>query len=123
MQEHGVLIIHLQLVQIVQAGGGALGGLARAGDVPDRQAVLQVVPGNGVGFGIPGAGLGVVSAVEILTGLGRVGIPVKGGQAQRLTELLVGVVGPQRCPVVVGTVVEVFLFVLRQGGRTSMTRP
>lgn len=58
-----------------------------------------------------------MSAVEILTGLGRVGIPVKGGQAQRLAELLVGVVGPQRRPVVVGAVVEVFLFVLRQGGQ------
>ena len=58
-----------------------------------------------------------MGAVEILTGLGRVGIPVKGGQAQRLTELLVGVVGPQRRPVVVGAVVEVFPFVLRQGGQ------
>ena len=34
-------------------------------------------------------------------GLGRMGIPVKGGQAQRLAELLVGVVGPQRRPVAV----------------------
>ena len=51
------------------------------------------------------------------------GIPVKGGQAQRLTELLVGVVGPQRCPVVVGTVVEVFLFVLRQGGQNINEPP
>ena len=80
MEEHGVFVVDIQFVGVVQAGGGALGGLAGAGDVPDGQGVLQLVVGDGVRHGVPGAGLGVVGAVEAIGGQGRVG----GSDAGRL---------------------------------------
>ena len=62
------------LSDAVQAGGLAVGGLARAADRVDGQRVRQVVVEDGVGFCVRRPRLGVVGAVEAVCrqhGVGR----------------------------------------------------
>ena len=115
MQEHGVLVVDGEPIGIVQAGGLAVCGLPGGRHVVDGQLVGQVVPGDGVRHGVPGAGLGVVGAVEAIGGQGRVGGGVKGCKTQGSAQLLVGVISAQARPVVVGAVIEILALVVGQG--------
>ena len=115
MEERRVLVVHRQLVQVVQAGSLPLGGHPRAGDGVDGQGVVQLVVGQGVGLGVPGAGPGIEGAVKVRHFHRGVGLPVKGDKAQRLAQPAVGIVGPQGGPVMVGAVVDILILVGRQG--------
>ena len=73
VEKHGVLVVDGKLVRVVEAGGLALGGLARGSDGVDGQGVGQVVVGDGVRLGVGRPGLGVVGAVEALCRPGCMG--------------------------------------------------
>ncbi len=52
-----------------------------------------------------------MSAVEIIHRDGSMSITVKGGQLQDIAELAISVIGTQCCPMMVGTVIKIFVLV------------
>ena len=115
VEEHGILVVNVQLGRVIQAGGLAVGGLAGTADRVDGQRVRQVVVEDGVWLCIRRPCLGVVGAIEAVRRQHGVGRGVKRREAQSVTELLVGIISAGACPVVVGAVVDIFVFVVGEG--------
>ena len=115
MEEHGILVVNVQLGRVVKAGRLAVGGLAGAADRVDGQFVRQVIISDGVRFCVRRPRLGVVGAVEAVCRQHGVGRGIKGRKAQGVAEQLVGVVSAGARPVMVGAVVDIFVLVRGEG--------